>query len=132
MVNDSKDLQSKFEAKAGETLRGGDQFLDDETLARLADARGKALLRLSHRNRIAWPAFAALAASLVVALVWSGWPQPEMPDAVLLESVDLLVAEESIEFYQDMDLLQWAELEEQLLLEELDDRQGNVTGGLAG
>ena len=64
MVNDSKDLPSKFEAKAGETLRGGDQFLDDETLARLASARGKALLRLSHRNRIAWPAFAALAASL--------------------------------------------------------------------
>jgi hypothetical protein len=132
MVNDSKDLQSKFEAKAGETLRGGDQFLDDETLTRLAAAREQALLRLNHRNRIAWPAFAALAASLVVALVWSRWPQPEMPDAVLLESVDLLVAEESIEFYQDMDLLQWAELEEQLLLEELDDGQGNVTGGLAG
>jgi hypothetical protein len=132
MVNDSKDLPSEFEAKAGATLRGGDQFLDDETLARLAAARGKALLRLSHRNRIAWSAFAALAASLVVALVWSGWPQPEIPDAVLLESVDLLVAEESIEFYQDMDLLQWAELEEQWLLEELDDGQGNVTGGLAG
>jgi len=132
MVNNSKDVQREFEQKAGETLRGGDQFLDDETLTRLAAARRKALLRLSHRNRIAWPAFAAIAASLVVALVWSGWPQQEMPDAALLESVDLLVADESIEFYQDMDSLQWAELEEQLLLEELDDGQGNVTGGLAG
>jgi hypothetical protein len=55
-----------------------------------------------------------------------------MPDAALLESMDLLVAEESIEFYEDLDSLQWAELEEQLLLEELDGGQGNVTGGLAG
>jgi len=132
MVNDSKDVQREFEQKAGETLRSGDHLLDEETLARLAAAREQALLALSRRNRRVWPAVAAIAASLVVALVWYGRPQPEMPDAVLLESVDLLVAEESIEFYQDLDSLQWAELEEQLLLEELDDEQGNVTGGLAG
>ncbi len=132
MVNDSKDLHSEFEQRAGETLRSGDPLLDEKTLARLAVAREQALLEMSRRKPIVWPAVAALAASLVVALVWSRWPQQEMPDAALLESMDLLVAEESIEFYEDLDSLQWAELEEQLLLEELDDEQGNVTGGLAG
>ena len=73
-----------------------------------------------------------LAASLVVALIWSRWPQPTEPDAELLESMDLLVAEESIEFYQDLEFLEWAELEEELLLDELDSEESETTGGLDG
>ena len=40
------------------------------------------------------------------------------------------MAEESIEFYQALEFLEWAELEEQLLLDELDDEQSETTGGL--
>lgn len=130
MVNDVKDEQSKFEQQARAALRRGDELLDEETLSRLARARQEALLEMAHEKRRAWPAVAAIAASLVVALVWSRWPQPEVPDAALFESMDLLMAEESIEFYQDLEFLEWAELEEELLLDEMDDEQSETTGGL--
>ena len=132
MVNDSKHKQSEFEQKAREVLRFGDKLVDEETLSRLAQARNKAMLEMPHGNRRTWPAVAALAASLVVALIWSRWPQPTVPDAELLESMDLLVAEESIEFYQDLEFLEWAELEEELLLDELDSEESETTGGLDG
>lgn len=129
MVNDVKDKADRFEQQARVALHSGDELLDEETLSRLARARQKALLEMAHEKRRAWPAVAAIAASLVVALVWSRWPQPEVPDAELFASMDLLVAEESIEFYQDLEFLEWAELEEELLLDELDDEQSETTGG---
>ena len=130
MVNDVKDEQSKFEQQARTALRSGDERLGEEWLSRLAQAREKALLEMTHAKRRNWPAVAAIAASLVVALVWSRWPQPEVPDAEMFESMDLLVALESIEFYQDLEFLEWAELEEELLLDELDNEQSETTGGL--
>lgn len=130
MVNDAKDEQSKFEQQARAALRRGDELLDEETLSRLARARQNALLEMTPEKRSAWPAVAAIAASVFVALVWSRWPQPEVPDAALFESMDLLMAEESIEFYQDLEFLEWAELEEELLLDELDEEQSETTGGL--
>ncbi len=128
-MNDTKDNQSEFEQRAREVLHRGEQLVDEKTLARLAHARNEAMLEMSQRSRRIWPVAAAIAASLVVALIWSRWPQPEVPGAELLESMDLLVAEESIEFYQDLEFLEWAELEEELLLDELDSEQGEATGG---
>lgn len=132
MVNDTKDNRSEFEQRAREVLHRGEQLVDEKTLARLADARNEAMLEMSQRSRGIWPVAAAIAASLVVALIWSRWPQPEVPGAELLESMDLLVAEESIEFYQDLEFLEWAELEEELLLDELDSEQREATVGLDG
>ena len=130
MVNDAENKADRFEQKARAALRSGDELLDEATSSRLAQARAKALLEMTHEKRRNWPAVAAIAASLVVALVWSRWPQPEVPDAEMFESMDLLVAAESIEFYQDLEFLEWAELEEELLLEELDSEQGETTGGM--
>ncbi len=132
MVNDANDNQSQFEQRAREVLHCGEQLLDEKTLARLAHARNEAVLEMSRGSRRTWPIAAAIAASLVVALIWSRWPQPEVPGAELLESMDLLVAEESIEFYQDLEFLEWAELEEELLLDELDSEHDEATGGLDG
>ena len=126
MVNDVDEKPDRFAQKARETLQGGEYLLDEETLSRLAQARKRAMLEMPHGNRRTWPVVTAITASLLVALIWSRWPQPNVPDVELLESMDLLVAEESIEFYQDLEFLEWAELEEELLLDALDSEQGDT------
>jgi len=132
MVNESKEKHSEFESRARDVLRSGEQSLDKDILSRLAGAREQAMQEFGKRNRRTWPIIATLAASLMVALVWSKWPQSDVPDAALLESMDLLTAEEGIEFYEDLEFLEWAELEDELLLDEMDDAPGGVTGGFNG
>ena len=130
MVNDAENKVDRFVQKARAALRSKDELLDEATTSRLVQAREKAMLEMPHGNQRPWLAVAALAASVVVALAWYRWPQPEVPDMELLESMDLMVAEESIEFYRDLEFLEWAELEEELLLDELDSEPGETTGGL--
>ena len=130
MVNDAENKANRFEQKARAALRSGDELLDEATSSRLVQAREKAMLEMPHGNQRPWRAVAAIAASVVVALAWYRWPQPEVPDMEVLESMDLMVAEESIEFYRDLEFLEWAELEEELLLDELDSEQGETTGGM--
>ncbi|MCZ6762773.1 MAG: hypothetical protein O7C03_07200 [Gammaproteobacteria bacterium] len=129
-MNDAENKADRFEQKARAALRSRDELLDEATSSRLAQAREKAMLEMPLGNQRPWLAVAAIAASVVVALAWYRWPQPEVPDMELLESMDLMVAEESIEFYRDLEFLEWAELEEELLLDELDSEQGETTGGM--
>ena len=91
MVNDVDEKPDRFAQKAREALQGGEYLLDEETLSRLAQARKRAMLEMPHGNRRSWPVVAAIAASLLVALIWSRWPQPNVPDVELLESMDLLL-----------------------------------------
>ena len=105
----NKDEQNaEFARQLKAQLDQSGQQLDHVTLGRLRAARREAL---QSKRRTAWRQPAAAFATLVLcAVLVTGLMRPaeEVPDSVeMLEDITLLMAQEELEMYEDMDLILW-------------------------
>jgi hypothetical protein len=97
--------------------------LDAATLSRLNRARQAALARRQRGPVVRWGFISALAASAALLLAVAAWPPPlqRAPTAATAEvtaATDGDSAEDSLEFYQDLEFYAWLEAQE-------DDPDGN-------
>jgi hypothetical protein len=130
MVSKQWDNEQNFERETRRLLTEQVQALDEVILQRLAVARRRAVSTMAERRKSStWAPLTAIAAGLVALMVWSGRPSMEIPDATLLESMDLLTADDSFEFYQDLEYFQWWEMEQFELIEELSGGQEQTMQG---
>ena len=95
---------------------------DAATLSRLNRARQAALASRRRVPVVRWPFISALAASAVLLLAVAVWPPqyrtPEPAPAAAAAAADGDTAEDSLEFYQDLEFYAWLEAQE-------DDEDGN-------
>lgn len=106
--------QDKFLAQCRAVFDRGVQDLDAATLSRLTRARQRALSRLdrpARRYRRGWlPAAAAtLIAILAAVLLWSRPQPPAPPVAANVEDMEILLADEELELYSELEFYAWLE-----------------------
>lgn len=108
MVSEHADRQ--FEERLRDLMR--DNRLDPDVERRLAKARAAAMLEYGASNRD-WrlPAAGVAATAVIAALIWAGRPGTTglAPDEI--EDLDLLMAEESLEFFEELEFYEWLEYE---------------------
>jgi hypothetical protein len=98
---------SNLEDKSRELLLQSADRLDGRTRSRLTQARHAALaVAQQRRMALPWllPAGATAAAAIVAVLVARG-PEPEQQTAV--DELDIVTAEDSLEFYRDVEFYAW-------------------------
>jgi hypothetical protein len=113
------DLQTDFEQRSRELLQQSAEQLDGTTRSRLTQARHAALDAIKQRQRKGmggyWLLPATGAAAAVVAVLFVQQPAPEQvaittptssPVAVI-DAMDIVTAEDSLEFYRDVDFYAW-------------------------
>ncbi len=111
------DQQERFEQQIRQTLDQSSAGLDGETLSRLRQARSQALAaarpRPARPNR--WMPAAAMAGITTLAVgIWLQQPSQESPALLAgIEDIELLAAQEDIEFYEDLDFYLWLESQAQ-------------------
>lgn len=108
-MTDKQDDLKSWLLQVQKLLHDGAQSLDAETVARLREARERALgpaTPKSTRARGAPLGWAVLLAG-VVATVWFGLPQTQRDVTQALEDVVLLSNDEDIEFYQNIEFVRW-------------------------
>ncbi len=119
-----------FVEQAGRMLRDGAQALDANTRSRLNRTRQKALLELREHSRMRrWiadqsvPAFGAAVVALLVAGLWFGvglqtgretnsrqtTVAPTDPGELL--DLDMLLADESLEMFEELEFYLWMDAE---------------------
>lgn len=106
-----------FEKRLGQALRDRAGRLDASTRSRLTQARSAALAELESGRargpRRWWSLGAATAAAVIVAVVMM--ERPEAPiaetgaDVEPLEDLDIVLAEDSLEFIEDWEFYRWLE-----------------------
>ena len=98
--------QQRFLAEAKAALDEHARQLDGVTQIRLSAARRRALAGGPALPR--WPLPAALAAALLASLMVWHFTTPGLPEMMAeAEDLELLMSEEDIEFYEDMEFYQW-------------------------
>jgi hypothetical protein len=110
VVSDSK--QDDFEQRAQTLLQASADQLDGATRSRLTQARHAALDAIKQRQRTRWfwlmPATGAAAAAIVAVLLVSEPKQVESDATVaLVDEMDIVTAEDSLEFYRDVEFYSW-------------------------
>ncbi|HEX5057111.1 MAG TPA: hypothetical protein VFX02_11510 [Gammaproteobacteria bacterium] len=115
-MNDMEQSEIEFRRRVKEQLDAGISGLDEAALARLRAAREQALAiaRAKQRitdNRQPFRLGFAMAAMLVAVMTWrllpthwSGSPPGDMTD-----DLEMLIAEDEVDFYADMEFLIWLE-----------------------
>ncbi|HEY5667042.1 MAG TPA: hypothetical protein VIV64_10000 [Gammaproteobacteria bacterium] len=110
--------------KAGRLFDESVERLDGATLARLAQARARAV-EAAESGRPAWipeparlvPIGGVAAAALVLALIWPGAETPVGPEqAAVVTDLDLLLEGENLDLFEDLEFYAWL-LEQPELLE---------------
>jgi len=100
----------EFERKASELLSEDVEHLDAETLSRLRQARTRALGKRQRRAIWYWPAAGALAAGLLVLVLYPEEPPP-LPS--IYEDPVQQAAAEDLELLEDLEFYAWLALEEE-------------------
>jgi hypothetical protein len=112
------DKHDEFAQRMQQALRKSEDELDELTLARLRAARSRALDAMPQRRARYWvlPASAVAAVLLVVtAVMLSDTLQPgngntmvaPNGEVALVEDMEMLSSEASIEFLQDLEFYEW-------------------------
>ncbi len=85
--------------------------LDPGVVARLRSARYEALHRQTQRVPWLWPAsgLATACSALLVALLWWGSPPKQAPPetAQIIEDVEVLIAADPLDLYEDLEFYGW-------------------------
>lgn len=84
-------------------------LLDSKTLNRLRQARLQAVNRVEHKHRQYWKPVTAFALSALLLLAIVFWPQQPGIDnfTTSIEDLDLLVADDSLQLYEELEFYQW-------------------------
>lgn len=105
-----------FLGQARRTLRASEQHVDEDTSARLAQVRRKALAtpRPSRLGRPGWIAPLGLAASLVLALgLWLAMPDTRLAEPLaetgVFDDLSLLASQADPELYDELEFYLWLE-----------------------
>ena len=109
--------QDTFEARAQTVLRESAERLDGRTRSRLTQARYAALEAAKSPRVSTWkwamPAVGATAAAVVAVVVLTVNParQPTTQLAAIdsVDTLEIITAEDSLEFYRDMDFYAWVD-----------------------
>ncbi len=108
--------QIEFARRIRAQLEAENSNLDATTLSRLRQAREQALAIAGREQRIVWqwwPARVGLAAAAVAAalITWQLLPFPQhvSPLAEMEDDLEILIAEDDVNFYADMEFLIWLE-----------------------
>ena len=105
----SEEQQEKaFLAGVKQALDENAHNMDELTVARLRAARRRALS--AKPKRLFWPLPAAVATAVVAGVMVWQLSDPGMPGMMAeagTEDMELLMSEEGIEFYEDIEFYQW-------------------------
>ena len=104
----SQNSKDSFEDKIVHGLDNYSNQLVVDTLIRLRHARNKALADSSHANYTwgVWPGVAGFVAIVLLLTVSLHWQSSSPVVTPLLDDLDLLMTED-LEFYQQLEFLQW-------------------------
>lgn len=111
----SEQREARFVESIRQQLDASCDALDGRTLSRLHSIRSNALARrqqVSGLRRVLWPMSSLLAACLMVVAIGTSWLMPGasltqtgQPEA--LEDIEILTANETLDFYEDYEFYQW-------------------------
>ncbi len=107
-----EDKQAEFERRIKAMLDEGDNELDGHVMSRLTQARHAASESLDKRGRSfsTWvPAAAVAGASVFALMLWLGQqsPGPQGQQVAVLEDLELMLSEENLEFYEELEFYAW-------------------------
>jgi hypothetical protein len=110
------DRPDSLEERAKTVLRDSAEQLDGATRSRLTRARHAALEATQRKPAARWwlPATAGAAATVLAVVITTQSPDVETPPEALAETVDefdILTAEDSLEFYRDVEFYAWLDEE---------------------
>ena len=108
------DHEARFLEKARLALRASEDRLDAATLARLREARAKAVEAAGEReggffripNWMRAGAFATVVAAVMVLTIWMEPPKQELP-VKSVDEFEIVLYEENMDLYEDMDFYEW-------------------------
>jgi len=110
-----RDRERELTLSARTALDESVEALDGETVARLADARRRALAVAGRRSRLVLAAAGGLlAATLALAIGISWWTRSTVELAAVedlgdLEDIELLAVNEDLDLYENLEFYEWLE-----------------------
>ncbi len=114
MNGNLSEQETRFLGKARQALLASEDRLDAATLARLREARAKAveaagepargLFRVPNWMRAG--AFATAAAAVIVFAVWVDPPKQELP-VKSVDEFEIVLYADNLELYEDLDFYEW-------------------------
>jgi hypothetical protein len=115
-MNETEQSEAELTRRIKERLEAEIQNLDDATLARLRQARAQAVAIAAGKQPTTWqwwPARIGLAttAALLAAITWQLYSSPtqDLPVADMEDELEILIANDEMNFYADMEFLIWLE-----------------------
>ncbi len=114
MNGNLSDKEARFLEKARQALLASEDRLDVGTLARLREAREKAVEAAGERSRgffrvphwMRAGAFATAAAAVILFAVWVDPPKQELP-VKSVDEFEIVLYADNLEMYEDMDFYEW-------------------------
>lgn len=114
MSGNLSDKEARFLEKARQALLVSEGRLDTATLARLREARAKAVEAAGERSRWLFRipnwmragAFATAAAAVIVFAVWVDPPKQELP-VKSLDEFEIVLYADNLDIYEDVDFYEW-------------------------
>jgi ferric-dicitrate binding protein FerR (iron transport regulator) len=114
MNGNLSDKEARFLEKARQALLASEGRLDAATLARLREARAKAVEAAGERSRgffrvpnwMRAGAFATAAAAVILFAVWMDPPKQELP-VKSVDEFEIVLYADNLELYEDMDFYEW-------------------------
>lgn len=114
MNGNLSDKEARFLEKTRQALLASEGRLDAATLARLREARAKAVEAAGEGSRgffrvpnwMRAGAFATAAAAVILFAVWVDPPKQELP-VKSVDEFEIVLYADNLELYEDMDFYEW-------------------------
>ncbi|MCU0530551.1 MAG: DUF3619 family protein [Syntrophales bacterium] len=114
MNGNLSEQETRFLGKARQALLASEDRLDAATLARLREARAKAVEAAGEPARgffrvpnwMRAGAFATAAAAVIVFAVWVDPPKQELP-VKSVDEFEIVLYADNLELYEDLDFYEW-------------------------
>jgi hypothetical protein len=108
--------EEAFAAKAKTLFDDSVAGLDGETRSRLNRGRQRALAELDNARPVwmQWmPAAGVAAAAVLAVVIWTGNPAPDVPAPAMVDDIEILLDEDSLDMLEDLEFYSWIELEDE-------------------
>lgn len=106
--------EKAFTERINQVLNEQVDQLDDETSRRLKQARMQAVELVDHKHKQNWKPVIAFAFSILLGLAIILWPKLDGFNEISspIEDLDLLVADDSLQLYEELEFYQWLLVDE--------------------